>query len=121
MATWGVPSTWPASLIGWQMTSRQPSKLGCLRVATTLPSTSANNMSSVNAEVIDHDATADAGESAGVAHAFAGRRGDAVAEVAFAAQAQAGHAGAVLDEEGGVQRAAHRRHRFHIVRVNDAR
>ena len=46
IATWGAPSASPALLIGWQITSRQPSKLGCLRVATTLPSTRANNINS---------------------------------------------------------------------------
>src|SRR5262249_32100184 len=44
MATWGVPSGDPASSIGWQITSRHPSRLGCLRVATTLPSTRASSI-----------------------------------------------------------------------------
>ena len=36
----------PALLIGWQMMSRQPSKLGCFRVATTFPSTRAKSIDS---------------------------------------------------------------------------
>src|SRR6266567_2372137 len=44
MAICGTPSGSPAWLIGWQITSRQPTRLGCLRVATTLPSTRANSI-----------------------------------------------------------------------------
>src|SRR6185369_2955382 len=44
MAICGEPSGSPVWPIGWQITSRQPSKLGCLRVAVTLPSTRANNI-----------------------------------------------------------------------------
>src|SRR5216684_3832069 len=44
MATWGVPSGSPAPLIGWHTTRRQPSKLECLRVETTLPSTRARSI-----------------------------------------------------------------------------
>src|SRR5687768_15503011 len=43
MATCGTPSGSPVWPIGWQITRRQPSKLGCLRVATTLPSTRARS------------------------------------------------------------------------------
>ena len=32
-------------LTGWQISRRQPCRLGCLRVATTLPSTRASNIS----------------------------------------------------------------------------
>src|SRR5260221_11078477 len=44
MATWGVPAGSPAPLIGWHTTRRQPSKLECLRVETTLPSTRARSI-----------------------------------------------------------------------------
>ena len=40
----GEPSGVPSCPIGWQMTNRQPSKLGCFRVAVTLPSTRASNI-----------------------------------------------------------------------------
>src|SRR5260370_32464201 len=45
MATCGVPSGSPSLAIGWQITSRHPSKLGCLRVAVRFPSTRASNIS----------------------------------------------------------------------------
>jgi hypothetical protein len=38
--------------------------------------------------------------------------------VAFAAAAQAGKAGAVLDEQGGFDRARHGRHVGHVERMN---
>ena len=44
MATMGAAWAWPAWLMGWQISSRQPSKLGCFRVATKLPSTRASSM-----------------------------------------------------------------------------
>src|ERR1039457_1398322 len=44
IATIGVPSGCPAPLIGWQITRRHASKLGCFRVATMLPSTRASNI-----------------------------------------------------------------------------
>src|SRR5688572_23267380 len=44
MAICGAPSASPAWLMGWQMTSLHPSRLGCLRVATTEPSTRARSI-----------------------------------------------------------------------------
>ena len=54
-----------------------------------------------------------------VGDAFAGGRGNGVAQVAFAAQPEAGHAGAVLDKQCGVQRARHGGHVLDVMRVND--
>src|SRR6185312_1189739 len=118
IATCGTPSGSPAPLIGWQMTSRHPSKLGCFRVATTLPSTRAKYIL-VNAEIVHHHATTHTGERARVGDTFAGWRGNRVAQVTFAAEAEASHARAVFHIERGVQRAAHCGDGFDIVRVND--
>src|ERR1019366_2345125 len=40
----GTPSGCPAPLIGWQITKRHASRLGCFRVATMLPSTRAKSI-----------------------------------------------------------------------------
>src|SRR4051794_7568825 len=50
MATCGTPSGEPVRLIGWQITKRQPSRLGCFRVATTFPSTRAKSMGKMKNE-----------------------------------------------------------------------
>src|ERR1035438_1967082 len=108
MAICGTPSGTPAPLIGWQMISRHPSKLGCLRVATMLPSTRAKSIGEpaphalariryldfvllssfvirhsglINAQVVHHHTAADAREGARVRQAFTGRRGDDLTEI----------------------------------------
>src|SRR5207249_4350735 len=44
IAICGAPSGSPVAPMGWQTTKRQPWKLGCFRVATTLPSTRARSI-----------------------------------------------------------------------------
>src|ERR1043166_3123369 len=107
MATCGAPSGPPAWLIGWQITRRQPSRLGCLRVETTLPSTRASNMDLIDSEVIHPHTAPHAGEGFWIGPAFAGRRSDRVAQVAFASQPKPGHTCAILYEKRRVQRSSH--------------
>src|ERR1019366_1330840 len=151
MATSGTPSGSPAWLIGWQIISRHPSKLGCLRVAVRFPSTRASSIAArsdgvvdwwgigihcsntpalqfsvafgrsclVNAQIVYHDAAADAREGARVGDAFAGGGRDGVAQIALATEPEAGHARAVLNEQRGVQRSRHSGHVFDVVRMDD--
>src|SRR5262249_54588347 len=115
----GSPSgcPWPLSIC--TTSKRQPTMLGCLVVATALPRTRASCMAppplaakrlvvavaspqaekSKNSHRPHRRRPPLPGEGQRGRHAFAGRRRDAETQVPFAANAQGGHARAVLDEQ----------------------
>ena len=74
---------------------------------------------SIDSEVIDHDAAADATKRLWVGDAFTCWCGDGIAQITFAAESQAGHARSVFDEERGVEGTRHRRHMLDVMRMND--
>ncbi len=73
-----------------------------------------------NPQIVDQAATSFPGKSQRRGHTFAGRTGDGERRIAFATQAQRGHAGTVLDEQRRIHGAAHLGHVAHIARVNNA-
>ena len=93
-------------LIGWQITKPPALEARMLPGRDHVAFDAGEQHGSVNPQVVHHHAAADAGEGARVGDAFAGGGGDGEAQITFAAEAEAGEARAVLDEERRVQRPA---------------
>ena len=74
-----------------------------------------------DSQFIDHAAATFAGERDGCGDPFAGWSGDRKRQVAFTAQSERCHAGAVLDVQRRVELAAHRGHVVDVARVDDRR
>src|SRR3954471_23991823 len=105
--------------MGWQINSRQPSKLGCFLVAVRFPSTRAKSIGnlrsfelgysslfrisnfefSIDPQVVHHDTSAYACERLGIRNALTRRRRHRVTQIALSSQPEARHGRPVLHEQ----------------------